>query len=70
MSIPPPDHACWSRLISGQMPQFKTRQAALMFLLKKLQGSPQALDERKRSLLDFFTKYERVLGAEIDQLRN
>ncbi len=68
MTLPTADHPCWTRLVNGQLPQFQTRQAALMFLLKKLQGSRDPLDQRRRTLQDFFTKYQRVLDAEIHQL--
>lgn len=68
MTVPGPDHACWTRLVENQLPLFKPRQAALMFLLKKLQGSSEPIAQRRRALRDFFVKYERVLDAEIGQL--
>lgn len=68
MSVPSGNDACWARLIAGQMPGFRTKQAALMFLLKKLQGGSEPLEQRKRALIDFFVKYERVLSVEISQL--
>jgi hypothetical protein len=67
MSLPPPNHTCWSRIIAGGT-LLQTRQAALMLLIKKLQSSPDPLDQRIKSLHDFFVKYERVLNAEISQL--
>ncbi len=68
MSLPNPEHPCWGRLIDSQLPQFKTRQAALMFLLKKVQNPSEPPQQRKKALYDFFVKYQRVLDAEIAQL--
>lgn len=68
MGIPQLNAMCWKRLLSGQMPQFHTKHAALMLLIKKLQSSGDDIDVRAKALSDFFVKYERVLANEINQL--
>jgi hypothetical protein len=68
MALPTSNSLCWKQLLSGQRPGFQTKQAALMFLLKKLQGSNEPIEQRTKSLHEFFVKYERVLDAEISQL--
>jgi hypothetical protein len=68
MDLPTENAMCWKQLLSGQKPSFQTKHAALMFLLKKLQGSAEPVDQRAKALHEFFSKYERVLSAEISQL--
>ena len=68
MDLPTANSMCWKQLLSGQKANFQTKHAALMFLLKKLQGSPDPVDQRAKALHEFFAKYERVLTAEISQL--
>ncbi len=68
MDLPTHNAMCWKQLLSGQRPGFQTKHAALMFLLKKLQGSNDPVDQRAKALHEFFTKYERVLQVEIGQL--
>ena len=68
MALPTSNSVCWKQLLSGQRPGFQTKQAALMFLLKKLQGSNDPVDLRIKALHEFFVKYERVLDAEVKQL--
>lgn len=68
MPLPACEHACWPRLIQSHPTTFKTNQAALMFLLKKLQSSHDPMPQRCQTLHAFFMKYERVLAAEIQQL--
>ncbi len=68
MALPTSNATCWKQLLSGQRPGFQTKQAALMFLLKKLQGSNDPVDLRVKALHEFFVKYERVLDAELKQL--
>lgn len=67
--LPPPSHPCWLRLASGPVPaSFQTKQLALQLLFKRLQGETTPPSTKARDVYAFFTKYEKILGAEVAQL--
>lgn len=68
MSLPPPNHPCWKRLVSGGGARLKTDQLALQLLCSRLERSDAPVDRRVSELMAFFTRFERILPREIAQL--
>lgn len=69
MSLPPPTHPCWKRLVSGGIARLKTDQLALQLLCSRLERSADTpIDRRSSEVVAFFTRFERILGREIAQL--
>lgn len=67
-NIPAPDHPCWLRLASGGSAGLQTHQLGVQLLLKRVKSGPLSPAEKTREIHTFFLKYEKILGAEINQL--
>ena len=68
MALPPPNHACWTRLARGDISRLKTQQLGIQLLAKRLQTSTATDSQKAGEIRAFFEKYERILGPEISQL--
>jgi hypothetical protein len=68
MAIPSPTHPCWSRAASGGLARIQTSNLALQLLVKRLDRSTDPAPQKASEIQAFFTKWERILSAEIDQL--
>jgi hypothetical protein len=68
MSLPSADHACWPRLITGEISAFETRHLALKLLLQRLRGTSGPMGPKVAETRDFFVKFERVLADEISSI--
>ncbi|OYV01118.1 MAG: hypothetical protein CFE45_06235 [Burkholderiales bacterium PBB5] len=68
MAIPAPNHPCWTRLANGGMSKLKTQHLGTQLLAKRIERSSDPLDAKVRDIQAFFTKWERALPAEVQQL--
>jgi len=68
MPLPPPNHPCWQRLASGAIGRLKTQHLGTQLLAKRIERSTDPLPVKAGEILAFFTKWERALGAEVQQL--
>lgn len=68
MAVPPPNHACWQRLASGGLARLKTQHLGTQLLTKRLERSTDPLSVKASEIHAFFTKWERVLPGEVQQL--
>ena len=68
MSLPPPTHPCWKRLVSGGISRLKTDQLALQLLCSRLARAETPIEQRCSEVVAFFARFERILGREIAQL--
>ncbi len=68
MAIPSSSHPCWSRAANGGLARIQTSNLALQLLVKRLDRSTDPAAQKASEIQAFFTKWERILGAEIDHL--
>lgn len=68
MAVPAPNHPCWQKLASGGLSRLKTQHLGTQLLAKRIERSADPLDVKVREIQAFFTKWERVLPTEVQQL--
>lgn len=68
MALPSPTHPCWSRAASGGLACIQTNNLAMQLLVKRMERSPDPAGQKASEIQAFFTKWERILASEIDQL--
>lgn len=68
MALPNSTHPCWSRAAGGGLARIQTSNLALQLLVKRLERSTDAAPQKASEIQAFFTKWERILSTEIDQL--
>ena len=68
MILPAANHPCWQRLASGGLQKLKTQHLGTQLLIKRLERSPDPVPTKAAELHAFFTKWERILGNEVQQL--
>lgn len=68
MSIPPSTHPCWQRLAAGTLSRMKTQHLGTQLMIKRLERSNDPVPVKAQEIQAFFTKWERALSAEVQQL--
>jgi hypothetical protein len=68
MALPSASHPCWSRAASGGLARIQTANLAMQLLVKRIERSTDPVTQKASEIQAFFVKWERMLGAEIDQL--
>ena len=68
MSVPPLSHPCWQRLARGGLAKLKTQHLGTQLLTKRLERSNDLPTVKIAEMHAFFTKWERILSAEVQQL--
>ncbi|AWI52662.1 hypothetical protein DEH84_03945 [Aquabacterium olei] len=68
MAVPAPNHPCWQRLASGGLSKLKTQHLGTQLLTKRIERSADPLPVKAAEIQAFFTKWEKVLPAEVAQL--
>jgi len=68
MALPSPTHPCWSKAASGGLARIQTSNLALQLLVKRLDRSTDPASQKASEIQAFFAKWERILGAEVEQL--
>lgn len=68
MALPNSTHPCWSRAAGGGLARIQTSNLAMQLLVKRLERSTDPAPQKASEIQAFFTKWERILSAEIDQL--
>lgn len=70
MAIPAPNHPCWQRLAGGSLSRLNTQHLGTQFLIKNMERSKDPLPDKAQAICAYFTKWERLLAHEIQQLAN
>lgn len=70
MSIPDSTHLCWQKLASNSVPGFTPKQLALQLLFTRLKNETMSVRDKADAIHAFFVKYEKILTAEMNQLRD
>lgn len=70
MSIPDSSHPVWAKLANGSVPGFAPKQLALQLLFTRLGHEVLGPKEKAQAIQIFFVKYEKILSAEITQLKD
>lgn len=68
MAVPAPHHPVWSRLATGGLSKVKTSQLAAQLFIKRIETSKSPTPQKAKEIFDFFAKYERIMGNELQQL--
>ncbi|MGS5089014.1 hypothetical protein ACVC7V_21220 [Hydrogenophaga sp. A37] len=68
MPIPSHTHPCWSRAASGGLARIQTTNLAMQLLAKRIERSTDPVSQKAGEILAFFTKWERILASEVDQI--
>lgn len=68
MSVPPMNHPCWQRLASGGITRLKTQHLGTQLMSKRIERSTDPVTVKVAEMHAFFTKWERILAAEVQQL--
>lgn len=68
MALPSPNHPCWSRAASGGLARLQTSNLALQLLIKRMERSTEPTPQKASEIQAFFTKWERILTSETEQL--
>jgi len=68
VSVPPSTHPCWQRLATGSLSRLKTQHLGTQLMIKRLERSNDPAAAKALEIQAFFTKWERALPAEIQQL--
>jgi hypothetical protein len=68
VSIPQPEHPCWQRLAAGALSRMKTQHLGTQLMMKRIERSSDPATAKAKEIQAFFTKWERALPAEIQQL--
>ena len=65
---PPLHHPCWLRLANGGLSRLKTQHLGTQLMSKRLDRSTASAAEKATEIHSFFSRWERALPNEIDQL--
>jgi hypothetical protein len=68
LPVPSPTHPCWQKLASGGLSRLKTQHLGTQLLSKRLERSTDPQSAKAAEIHAFFSKWERVLATEIQQL--
>ncbi|MBK1689565.1 hypothetical protein [Rubrivivax gelatinosus] len=68
MAIPDLNHPCWKRLADGAIARIKTQHLGTQLLCKRIERSGDPLGNKIADMHAFFTKWERILPNEVQQL--
>jgi hypothetical protein len=68
MAVPPLNHPCWQRLAGGALANIRTQHLGTQLMSKRMQRSSDPLDAKAAELYAFFSKWERALANEVQQL--
>jgi hypothetical protein len=68
MSVPPLNHPCWQRLASGGLAKLRTQHLGTQLLTKRIERSADPLNVKIAEMHAFFSKWERILSNEVQQL--
>lgn len=68
MAVLPPNHPCWQKLASGSLSRLKTAHLGTQLMAKRIERSADPTAVKAAEIHAFFSKWERVLAAEIQQL--
>ena len=68
MALPSSSHPCWSRAASGGLARIQTSNLAMQLLTKRIERSTDPVAQKAAEIQAFFTKWERMLSSETDQL--
>lgn len=68
MAVPGPNDPCWQRLAAGGLARIKTQNLGAQLLTKRLERSTDPLATKATEIHAFFSKWERTLAAEIQQI--
>jgi len=68
MAVLPPNHPCWQKLASGSLSRLKTAHLGTQLMTKRIERSTDPTAVKAAEIHAFFSKWERVLTAEIQQL--
>ena len=68
MTIPSPIHPCWQRLATGALSRMKTQHLGTQLMIKRIERSTDPAQAKAQEIQAFFTKWERALPAEVQQL--
>lgn len=68
MAVPPLQHPCWPRLATGGIARLKTQHLGTQLMAKRMERSTDPLPGKIAEMHAFFTKWERILAAEVQQL--
>lgn len=68
MPVPSPSHPCWLRLANGGLARLKTDHLGTQLLTKRIQRSSDPPALKASEIHAFFSKWERGLTSEIQQL--
>jgi hypothetical protein len=68
MALPSPTHPCWTRAASGGLARIQTSNLAMQLLAKRIERSTDPVAQKASEILAFFTKWERILASEVNQL--
>ena len=68
MALPSVEHPCWQRLAGGALSRMKTHHLGTQLMMKRLERSTAAPAARASEIHAFFSKWERALPDEVQQL--
>lgn len=68
MSVPSINHPLWQRLASGGLQRLKTTHLGTQLMSKRLERSADPVAVKAAEIHAFFSKWERVLASEVQQL--
>lgn len=68
MALPAPNDPCWRKLAEGALGRLSTQHLGTQLMSKRLERSKDSTQVKAAEILAFFTKWERILGNEIQQL--
>lgn len=68
MPLPSPTDPVWDRLAQGSPNRLQTSNLATQLLTKRMERSSDPTPAKAQEIRVFFEKWERALGAEIQQL--
>jgi hypothetical protein len=68
MAVPSAEHPCWQRLAGGALARMQTQHLGTQLMMKRLERSTDAPSAKAREIHAFFSKWERALPAEVQQL--
>ena len=66
--VPPINDPCWLRLAKGGLSRMKTQHLGTQLMTKRLERSSTSDVEKAHEIYAFFTRWERALPSEVDQL--
>lgn len=68
MAVPASNHPCWRQLAEGALLRLKTDHLGTQLMTKRLQRSTDPTAVKASEIHAFFSKWERTLVSEVNQL--